>query len=154
MELIQRTNSILITEQLAVTVKLNDVGILGLNVFDEPTRNVLQGQTPGTINAVLGEGNVRTFNLDEEAVTLTKLSQDVSGLNNYSTIPTFTNGILTKVEELDGAIVKKRTLITYNADGTVNTVTVLVIGKTVISTMNYINGEFSSASKHLIEGGL
>lgn len=82
-----------------------------------------------------------------------QLAQSMN-LTNYSTVPTFTDGVLTKVEELDGATVKKRTTISYNADGSINTVTDVVDGKTVVSTMNYTNGEFSSVSRELTEGGL
>src|SRR5690606_17698874 len=55
-----------VTTQLAQTVNKDDTGILDLNIFDEPTRNVLQGQEIGTINAVLGLGNVKTENLSNE----------------------------------------------------------------------------------------
>ena len=92
--------------------------------------------------------------IDDGSITLSKLSKDISGLNNYSTVPTFTDGVLTKVEELDGVTVKKRTTISYNADNTVNTVTDEFLGKTVISTMHYVDGKFAFISKQLIEGGL
>lgn len=52
------------TAQLAQTFKVNDTGVLDLNVFNETARNVLQGQEPGTINAVLGKGNVKPENTD------------------------------------------------------------------------------------------
>jgi hypothetical protein len=77
-------------------------------------------------------------------------------INNYTTTPTFdANGILTQVEETDGTTVKKRTTtLTYNSDGTVNTITDVLEGKTVVSTLNYTNGEFTSVTKVLTDGGL
>src|SRR5699024_10169907 len=44
-----------VTAQLEQTVKKGETGALDLNVFDEPTRAILQGQEQGHINAVLGE---------------------------------------------------------------------------------------------------
>ena len=61
-----------VTTQLAQTFKKNETGVLDLNVFDEPSRNVLQGQEPGTINAVLGEENVHNENIAKKAVSLDK----------------------------------------------------------------------------------
>lgn len=75
---------------------------------------------------------------------------DIASLNNYSVIPTYTNGQLTKVEEKDGSVVKLSSAITYNTDGTVNTITEVVNGKTVVSTLNYVNGEFSSVSRAVL----
>jgi hypothetical protein len=75
---------------------------------------------------------------------------DIASINNYSVIPTFTNGQLTKVEEKDGSLVKLSSSLTYNTDGTVNTVTEVINGKTVVTTLNYINGEFSSVSRAVL----
>lgn len=74
--------------QLAETVKLDDTGVLGLNVFDEPTRNILQGQEPGSINAVLGEGNVELINIEAG------LRNDLTRLfsNNVRILNTVLNG--------------------------------------------------------------
>ena len=72
---------------------------------------------------------------------------DIASQNNYSVIPTYTNGQLTKVEEKDGSTVKAPSTITYNSDGSVNTVTEVLNGKTVVTTLNYVNGEFSSISR-------
>lgn len=51
--------------QLAHKVDKNATD-LSINMFNENDRNVLQGQTEGTINAVLGAGNVEPFNLSSE----------------------------------------------------------------------------------------
>ena len=74
-----------LTAQLQQTVKLDDAGVLGLNIFDEPSRNILQGQEPGTINAVLGEKNVKSENIDEGAVRLANIerkTKDLLGIND------------------------------------------------------------------------
>jgi len=49
------------TAQLAQKVGKNATD-LSISMFNENDRNVLQGQEPGTINAVLGEGNVHPEN--------------------------------------------------------------------------------------------
>lgn len=58
------------------TVKKSETGVFNLNIFDEPTRNLLLGLDEGSINAVLGEGNVKTENLSSE------LFQKISELNS------------------------------------------------------------------------
>lgn len=72
---------------------------------------------------------------------------DLYGINNHSILPTYTDGQLTAVEEKDGETVVSSASITYNLDGTVNTVTEVVDGSTVVTTLNYVDGEFSSVSK-------
>lgn len=76
------------------------------------------------------------------------------GINEYSTVPVFTDGLLTQVEELNGATVIKRTSITYNTDGTVNIITEIFPNNTVTSTLHYTNGELTSITKQVIAGGL
>ncbi|MFY0760187.1 hypothetical protein AB1K32_15055 [Metabacillus dongyingensis] len=81
-----------------------------------------------------------------------KVNEDISiigGLNDNTVTPTYTDGQLTLVEEKNGSTVKASTALTYNIDGTVNTITEIINGSTVISTLNYINGEFSSVTKEL-----
>jgi hypothetical protein len=75
---------------------------------------------------------------------------DIASQNNYSVIPTYTNGQLTKVEEKDGLTVKASSAIAYNSDGSVNTITEVLNGKTVVTTLNYVNGEFSSISREVL----
>jgi hypothetical protein len=75
---------------------------------------------------------------------------DIASLNNYSVIPTYTNGVLTKVEEKDGSVVKASSTITYNTDGTVDTVTEVLNAKTVVSKLNYVNGEFSTVTRTVL----
>jgi hypothetical protein len=74
----------------------------------------------------------------------------IASINNYSVIPTYTNGQLTKVEEKDGETVKASSTLTYNSDRTVNTVTELINGRTVVTTLNYVNGEFASVSREVL----
>lgn len=77
-----------------------------------------------------------------------------AGFNNFSKVPTYVNGVLTKIEELDGATLKKQTTFTYNGDGSVNTITTLTKGKAVKTTIGYVNGEYALSTNELIEGGL
>jgi hypothetical protein len=117
---------------------------------------VIQDVSSFTLQAVSG---THTFELraKEKGTEQTETETDVMSLladltqqNNYSVIPTFTNGQLTKVEEKDGSIVKTSSTLTYNLDGTVNTITELNNGKTVVTTLNYVNGEFSSATRAVV----
>jgi hypothetical protein len=86
------------------------------------------------------------------AIAIATASQlaDISSQNNYSVIPTYTNGQLTKIEEKDGSVVKVSSTITYNTDGTVDTVTEVLNGKTVVSKLNYIIGEFSTVTRTVL----
>ncbi|MED5102433.1 SGNH/GDSL hydrolase family protein [Niallia circulans] len=54
--------------QLVTTFKKTDTGILDLNVFNEQTRAILQGLSPGQINAVLGNKNVKKNNYDFNSI--------------------------------------------------------------------------------------
>lgn len=79
-----------------------------------------------------------------------QLADTALGINNNTITPTYTNGQLTKVEEKNGTTVKASSTLSYNADGTVNTLTELIDGKTVVTTLNYVNGEFTSATKAVL----
>ncbi|PEJ48209.1 hypothetical protein CN692_24185 [Bacillus sp. AFS002410] len=87
---------------------------------------------------------------DTKFNSVNNLLADIASQNNYSVIPTYTNGQLTKVEEKDSSIVKVSSTITYNPDGTVDTVTEVLNGKTVVSKLNYINGEFSTVTRTVL----
>lgn len=97
-----------LSAQLAETVKKGETGVLDLNIFDEPTRNVLQGQTPGTINAVLGIGNVTPRNtnfiaelpnlIDKTKIVYSKLS--AGGSINDSTFYDMTDYIPVSVGDV------------------------------------------------------
>ncbi|MRX70841.1 DUF2479 domain-containing protein [Bacillus lacus] len=80
--------------QLAQKANQSDVirkGYGTLNDFDEPTRATIQGLAPGQINAVLGERNVKTPNLDDKAVTQGKTSFAKQGKNKFD--GAFTKGV-------------------------------------------------------------
>lgn len=58
--------------QLENKANKNDVmlrGTVSISDFDDVTRNIIQGLEPGTVNAVLGDGNVKLKNLADEIVT-------------------------------------------------------------------------------------
>lgn len=66
--------------QLSQKANVNEVvkkGYGTLNDFNEETRRIIQGMDAGEINAVLGEGNVRTKNLADSAVSFAKLDGDI-----------------------------------------------------------------------------
>ena len=44
-------------------------GTVSIRDFDDETRNIIQGMEPGTVNAVLGDGNVKLKNLADEIIT-------------------------------------------------------------------------------------
>ena len=85
----------------------------------------LEDLSPSALSAIEG-GKGTEFNLltipQPNSVTPLTLSKDVSGLNNYSTISTYMNGKLTKIEEKDGLVSKKITILAYGADGKLNSV--------------------------------
>lgn len=74
---------------------------------------------------------------------------DIEGFNNHSIVPTYSNGLLVNFTELEGDETEKMTIITYNIDGTVNTVTETMDGKSVTSTIHYTNGVFSGITRKL-----
>lgn len=95
-------------------------------------------------------GQLTTETVNQWNKVMKWVNEEINGVNTYKTIPTFTNGQLSKVEEKDGLAVKSSSTLTYNSDGTVNTVSELINGKTVLSTFNYVNGEFSSIEKKVL----
>lgn len=61
-----------VQSQLENKANKNDVmlrGTVSISDFDDETRNIIQGLEPGTVNAVLGDGNVKLKNLADEIVT-------------------------------------------------------------------------------------
>ncbi|MBC9701409.1 MAG: SGNH/GDSL hydrolase family protein [Leuconostoc sp.] len=73
----------------------SDSDLLDLNNFNAATRNILQGQSPGTINAVLGKENVIENNIAFGALTLEKVkgAKAILGTNLFQ-----------KKDAVDGAI--------------------------------------------------
>lgn len=113
------------------------------NVNFPPTPSPSRGVSLGDVDSLVAQAKA-----DVEG-QISDISSQL-GFNNHSIIPTYTDGQLTKVEEKDGSTVKQSSIITYNLDGTVATVTELQNGKTVKSTLNYVNGEFNSVSKEVL----
>lgn len=100
------------------------------------------------------EGTTGTLLNNRDIYIYLKDVHDVLGLNSYTTVPTYVDGILTKVEELDGGTVMSRTSITYNAAGDVSKVIEETRRQTVSSVLNYVNGVITSVSKTVTGGGL
>ena len=96
--------------QLTTKAKSSDVVLKGkatLNDFDEGTRALIQGLGSGetNINAVLGDGNIVSDNIDCKAVKMRHLDSIVCGKNKYnhrSSIDGYyvdTNGSIVKDEQ-------------------------------------------------------
>lgn len=78
--------------QLSEKANKDDViqkGYATLNDFDEETRRLIQGLEPGQINAVLGDGNILTSNIQNRAVTPIKTSFLTETYNNLLKYATF-----------------------------------------------------------------
>lgn len=68
-------------------------------------------------------------------------SMPLIGVNTHSLQTTYTNGNLTQTKEFDvNTTLLIQQDITYNADGTVNTLTETFNGKQHVTTLNYVNG--------------
>jgi antitoxin component YwqK of YwqJK toxin-antitoxin module len=65
-------------------------------------------------------------------------------INNNSMVPSYgTDGKLTKIEEISGSEVLSSSVLAYNPNGSLNTITKTINGRTVITTINYdANGKF------------
>jgi len=70
-EIAEETISLIEQQQV---VKRNDEGIFNFNIFNEETRRILQGLSPGQINAVLGYWNVINDNIKRQTIDPTKLA--------------------------------------------------------------------------------
>lgn len=79
-----------------------------------------------------------------DPTTGSKVSDQIGtllGSNTHSLQTTYTNGNLTQAKELDfNNNTVSETDVTYNSDGTVHTITEITNGKTMITTLNYVNG--------------
>ena len=88
-EIAEETISLIEQHQV---VKRNDEGIFSFNIFNEETRRVLQGLSPGQINAVLGFWNVINDNIMRQTIDPTKLAG--SNVVNVFNPETSTDGYL------------------------------------------------------------
>jgi hypothetical protein len=123
---------------------ISEVSGLQSSLDDKATQTALN-----TTNANV-TANTNAIGLKADKTYVDTQLADLASQNNYSVIPTYTNGQLTKVEEKDGSVVKASSTITYNTDGTVDTVTEVLNGKTVVSKLNYVNGEFSTVTRTVL----
>lgn len=83
--------------------------------------------------------------------SLLGINDKILGFDSHSITPTFNeSGQLITVEEKDGSTPVLTSTLSYNADGTVNTVTETANSKTVVYTLHYDgNGNFTSVTKAL-----
>lgn len=102
------------------------------------------------IDDALGDTPSKIVNLEGGQTRL----ELINGLNDNNTEFTYTGDNLTMAEEKNGSTVVRRVTITYNPDGTMNTVTDMIIGATVTSTLTYTSGNISKVTKTKTQGGL
>lgn len=70
-------------------------------------------------------------------------------IDTRSTVLTYTDGLLTKVEEKDGSTVVKETVLNYSG-GVLSTVTETAGGTKVTYTLNYTSGNLTSITKAVV----
>ena len=95
-----------VNAQLTEKADKDDViqkGHATLNDFDEETRRIIQGLESGQINAVLGEGNVLTANIQDHAVTPIKTSFLTETTNNLLKYATYEKG--KAISEKNGTVI-------------------------------------------------
>ena len=129
-----------------VLEKQFDDEIANMTLADPSSAEIVAART----NANTGESyDTIGRRLDAEHANVTTQLADIMGLNNFNIIPTYTNDLLTKVEEKDGDTIKSMSTITYNSDGTVKSVTDTLNGKSVMYTFNYVNDQLQSISRQV-----
>jgi hypothetical protein len=73
------------------------------------------------------------------------LKEDTDLLFGFSvskiTLTTGADGEITGIQEKNGSNILTNTSWTYNADGTINTVTEVIGTQTMVSTFHYVNGQ-------------
>lgn len=125
--------------------------LLKANEVAEWSRDVAQQIIDGAFDE--GELNTeierRLNELEQKyAPKLTQVSDqlaEVANLGNYQLVPIYdSSGRLSKIE---GA----NTELFYNQDGTLRSVSEIVLGKKVINTLNYIDGSFAGITRQ-VEG--
>lgn len=124
------------------TIKYQDRGVLNLDFFDESTRAVIQGIEPGTINAVLGIGNVKPENTSF-------LDYDIEEINYFDENNVIEGGYL---RASDGALVGATTWVStdfvpINAGGTIKVAT--SVGGTYHLTFFDASQAFISGTSHV-----
>ena len=97
---------------------------------------------PEIIAARNGEADLKT-RIDKDHQEVTAQLAQTAGLGNYTETPIYNNGVLSKILKTDG----NESTFTYNTDGTLNTVTETILDRTVLTTMNYKDGQFTSVTR-------
>jgi hypothetical protein len=86
----------------------------------------------------------------DAAGAITELHSTIQGIDNHSTNLTYTNGVLTKVEEKDGATVLKTTNLLYTSE-VLTSVEEIAGGVTVTTTLTYDgNGTLTGTTKAVV----
>jgi len=89
--------------------------------------------------------------IPENSVGYEELSPELSGINDYTTVPLYENGLVSKIEERDGGIVITSTTLIRNSAGEVTGTKEIYGGKTITSTFNKdANGQLTSITKEVV----
>ncbi|MGG1664606.1 hypothetical protein ACIFQN_35430, partial [Brevibacillus sp. NRS-1366] len=110
-----------------------------------PDKDKLNGIQTGAINKTTADGLYQilgTANTDINQVKALTLETDTR-----SVVITYTGDTITKVEEKSGSTTVKSSVISYNSDGTLNTVTEKAGVRTVTKTLSYSGGKLSGVTK-------
>ena len=122
------------SRQTSVETQFNDIQ------QDITDKDVISA--PEIIAARNGEANLKT-RLDKEYQEVSTQLAQTAGLGNYTETPIYKNGVLSKILKTDGT----ESIFTYNTDGTLNTVTETILDRTVLTKMNYKDGQFTSVTR-------
>ena len=104
-----------LSEQLEHKANKNEIVLKGsgnLNDFDEETRALIQGLSPGEINAVLGVKNVKTINISDKSV----MPNNTSFLDVTKTVNLFNSNYVTD----RGYVLNSKGVLSENIDGCVS----------------------------------
>jgi len=89
--------------------------------------------------------------IPENSVGYEELSPELSGINDYTTVPIYENGLVSKIEERDGSTVITSTTLIRNSAGEVTGIKEIYGGKTITSTfIKDANGQLTSITKEVV----
>lgn len=120
--------------------------------------NVISDPNAGTSGSIISASEYPILTqlvtgYENSLFDITKFTE-LSGINNYTVVPTYYTNKLVKVEEYDGETLKRQIDVTYTDDDKIATITDMVEGKTFIETINYSYDSISSITKQILDTGL
>lgn len=112
---------------------------IGLNDANEDLLAAIEGGE-GAEFSILSEPR-------ERSVSLNKMTEDVSGLNNYTIIPTYDDERLIKITEKNGRVEKKITLLDYDENDNLIKAKEILQDGIITSVFSYSSEDVDSISK-------